>query len=281
MKKKKMKKVLLVAVLAVIISTVTYAWFSVKNKAGVNNLAISAGTEGNLLIADDTGNGPAEYSSELDLRMIDGSYAECTLNPVTTIEGREFYAPVYSGGKVVNVKKITSEAELTNKYIYEKQFYLKVENEGRGNDDEYYIYLTAHTGDKGTFMTDIAADDANGDTAANAIRISFTIDDETVIYEPNFDGDNYSNELAEDLVVSGGYNSYNTVKQIESGIFADSNNGNDSEYLFKIPADTDKLVTMRVWIEGKDKDCANSIELDKIFGYIEFSSVSIRNATVN
>lgn len=277
MKKKNIKKIVVVAILVLLVSTIAYGWFSVRNKANVNNLALSAGTEGDLLIANVNGNVPGTYGSEIDLST--SNDANAILNPVTTLEGREFYSPVYSGSRVVSVEKITDMQELTTKYIYEKQFYLKVDCEGRGSEDDYYIYLTSNAGDRGTYVKDAVI--SSEDTAANAIRISFTIDGETVVYEPNFDGDNKSNEIAEDLVFQGGYNSYSTVKQISSGIFADSGNGNDSEYLFTIPANTDKLVTMRIWIEGKDKDCANSIELDDLIGHFEFSSISLRNASGN
>lgn len=275
MKRKNIKKIFIVAILVLLASTIAYAWFSVMNKASVNNLALSAGTEGNLLIANVNGNRPGTYGNEIDLTAANA--AKAILNPVTTLEGREFYSPVYSGGRVVNVEKITNTQELTTQYIYEKQFYLKVDCEGRGDQEDYYIFLTSNTDNKGTYVKD--AVEGLDDTAANAVRISFTVDGKTVIYEPNFDGDNKSDEVAEDLVFQGGYNSYATVKQISSGIFADSGNGNDSEYLFIFPANTDKLVTMRIWIEGKDKDCANSIELDDIIGHFEFSSISLRNAS--
>lgn len=274
MKNKTKKKIIFTLILTFAISMAAYGWFSINNRADVNNLAISAGTEGNLLIADKVGNGPGTYGNKIDI----SSGQDVVLNPVTTIEGREFYSPVYSGEDVVSVKKITNNDELTNGYIFEKQFYLKVENEGRGSNGNYYIYLVANSGDNGTFVKDVG--NTTGDTAANSIRVSFTIDNKTVVYEPNYDGNNISNEMAGDRV-SGTYNSYDTEKQNRQGIFTSANNGNDSNYLFDIEADKDKLVTMRIWIEGKDKDCANSIELDDLSAQFQFSSVSIKNSSTN
>lgn len=271
MKTKKIQKIIVTTVLVFTVSIAAYGWFSVNNRADVNNLAISAGTEGNLLIADINGNGPGTYGNRLNLSVVD----KVVLNPVTTVEGREFFSPVYSGESVVAVNKITDKSQLTNGYIYEKQFYLKVENDGRGNDTAYYIYLVADSGGNGTYVKD--AQNTSGDTAANAIRVSFTVGNETVVYEPNADGNNLSTEMAKDNV-SGTYNSYVTQKQNKQGVFINSNNGNDSKYLFSIQADRDQLVTMRIWIEGKDKDCANSIELDDLVAQFQFSSVSRKNA---
>lgn len=274
MKNKRKKKIIFTIILTFIISIVAYGWFSINNRADVNNLAISAGTEGNLLIAEATNNGPGTYGNKINLSAGD----DVVLNPVTTIEGREFYSPIYSGEDVVSVKKITNNTELTNGYIYEKQFYLKVENEGRGNNGNYYIYLVANAGNNGTYVKD--AENTSGDTAANSVRVSFTIDNETVVYEPNADGNNISSEMAGDRV-SNTYNSYATEKQNRQGVFTNSSNGNDSNYLFDIEADRDKLVTMRIWIEGKDKDCANSIELDDLLAQFQFSSISIKNSNAN
>lgn len=42
--------------------------------------------------------------------------------------------------------------------------------------------------------------------------------------------------------------------------------------LFEIEENKDVKVTMRVWIEGTDLDCTNSIALDKITAMFEFMS---------
>lgn len=51
-----------------VLSTATYAWFTMNNKPKVLNLALSAAAAGDLMIADDLGGGPGEYDEELDLK---------------------------------------------------------------------------------------------------------------------------------------------------------------------------------------------------------------------
>lgn len=257
------------------VSMGAFAWFSIMNKSQVTELALSSGTEGNLLIAGANGSGPGEYKTEISLNE---SGDGVVLNPVTTKEGRTFYSPVYADGEVVNVKEITSHDDLVNEYIFEKDFYLKVENSGRGSSDEYYIFLTSNVNGQGSYFKDVSPGADSNDTAANAIRISLTIGEKTVVYEPNSDGRNTSTEFAVDKVSTGGYNGYSTEKQNKEGIFVDSTNGSGSNYLFKVKADVDNKVTMRIWIEGKDVDCTNSIQLDEVVGNLQFSSISLKNA---
>lgn len=271
----KIKKTILVTGLCACFSVGAFAWFSISNKAQVDSLAISVGTEGNLLIANDTGTAPDTFGTDISITETENS--ACILNPVTTKDGLDFYSPVYTGGKVTNVSKITDTTELKTKYIFEKTFYLKVDNQGRGNASEYKVYLLSSNGSNGTYIKDKDAI-PSGDTAANAIRISFTYDTTTKIYEPNTDKHNVDTNKAVDNISDALYAGYTTLKQTSAGVFKDSSNGNDSDYLFTIPADTNCKVTMRVWLEGRDEDCVDSIKLDDLSGQIGFSSVSTKNA---
>ena len=68
------------------------------------------------------------------------------------------------------------------------------------------------------------------------------------------------------------YGQYATFKQYKDGKFINSGNGDDSATLFTIEEGKDVKVTMRVWIEGTDLDCTDSIALDKITAMFEFMS---------
>lgn len=292
MKKEKKKMIMrlgsVICLLILALSTVTYAWFEQGNRLKVTNLSLLAGGSGILQIADDLGNGPGEYGAQLDLSMAMGKeeMEAMLLNPVTTKNGISFYAPVYVGNTVVNVNPITEEEQLHSVYVYEKTFYLKAGPNPNAEEDGivvtdgkmYDVFLVGPaTGleHKGTHVfqaRDAEGSTVAGDTAVNAIRVSFELEDGTVVvYEPNADVSNRDNSRAEDRV-KGEYGQYKTFMQAKDGAFINSANEEDSPILFSIEENADVKVTMRVWIEGTDLDCTDSIALDKITAMFEFMS---------
>lgn len=292
MKREKKKRIVYlstaICLLFFALSTVTYAWFEQGNRLKVTNLSLLAGGSGILQIAEDLGYGPGEYGPELDLRMISGSdeMENMLLNPVTTKDGTKFFSPVYVGNTVVDVKAITDKEQLNSIYVYEKSFYLKAGPNPNGEEEEivvtegkmYDVFLVGpatsleHKGTQVFQSPEAEGSTVPGDTAVNAIRISFELEDGTVvIYEPNADKSNRDNSRAEDRVKNQ-YGQYDTVMQGKDGAFIKSDNGDDSPMLFRIEESKDVKVTMRVWIEGTDLDCTDSIALDKLTAMFEFMS---------
>lgn len=273
-----------------VLSTATYAWFTMNNKPKVFNLALTAAAAGDLLIADDLGGGPGEYGEELDLKTASHKVPmeDVTLNPVTTDDGQRFFEPVYAGTTVTDVQEITDLDELNTKYVYEKTFYLRagsIKNKSgtRVNTapKSYNIMLLGprQAGEEISGCEIRQADGASstvaGDTMANSIRISFEVEGQDIaIYEPNSDKHNSDTEKAVDGV-KGAYGEYATLKQLNSGEFAGGENGN-SEKMFVIDEEQDVKVTMRVWMEGTDEDCTNSNEMDEIVGQIQFISAEVK-----
>ncbi len=287
--------VLTILVLTVVLSTATYAWLSHSKTPRVSNLSLLAGGGGILQIADDMGNGPGEYGEELDLSSAVGvgEMDTMVLNPVTTKDGTMFFAPVYTGNTVVNVKALTDETLLHTSYVYEKTFYLKASQNPYTDEESiiktegklYDIFLigpaisTEHKGTHVYQSPDAEGSKVPGDTAVNALRVSFELEDgRVVIYEPNSNISNNDNNRAEDRVKNE-YGNYITVKQYKDGKFVDSNNGDNSPILFTIEEGFDVKVTMRVWIEGTDLDCTDSIALDKITAMFEFMSMDVNAVT--
>ncbi len=274
-----------------VLSTATYAWFTMNNKPKVLNLALSAAAAGDLLIADDLGGGPGEYDEELDLKTATQKFPmdETLLNPVTTADGQTFYAPVYTGKAVTDVKEITDLDELNQQYVYEKTFYLKAgsiknskgDRAAKGAMKQYEIMLLGPKQDGEEFsgcsirQADGVTGTVPGDTAANSIRVSFEVEgQDIVIWEPNSDRHNGDTEKAMDHV-KGTYGEYETLQQTDDGSFVGGEDGN-SEKLFVIEEEQDVKVTMRVWMEGTDEDCTNSNELDEIVGNIQFISSEVK-----
>ncbi len=283
-----LKSKLLVCLMYVaVLSTATYAWFTLNNKPKVFNLALTAGGAADLLIADDLGGGPGEYGDKLDLqtaRQTPVAMMDMELNPVTTLDGRTFYEPVYEGDSVTSVKEITDSVELNKSYVYQKTFYLKAGSiktkSGKkvsSNVKSYDIMLLGpEQGEEysGCVIEQKAGSGAEA-SAANSIRIAFLVEgqDKISIYEPNSSQHNGGDKA----VNAVSYGNYKTLKQPSpGGEFADGENGN-SETLFTIREEEDVLVTMLIWIEGTDDDCTNSIQLDEIVGNIQFTSKDAEN----
>lgn len=278
--------IIMLCITILLLSTVTFAWFTERNTPKVNNLELTAGTSGSLLVADDTGNGPGQYDNVLDLRQAVGAdvMSKMVLNPVTTNDGVSFYSPVYKGNTVTGVKKITDVSKLTSVYVYEKSFYLKAGPDPKfGTSDKitttdklYDVFLAGHDNlsqTEGTYVTTTKNQTLNaGDTAANSMRISFELEGGTIIiYEPNADASNVDDKRAVDNVKNQ-YGTYVTLKQSKNGKFIGSPNDLDSPVLFTIKEGEDLKVTMRIWIEGTDLDCTNSIALDEIMARFQFAA---------
>lgn len=286
------KGIIIICVTILLLSTATFAWFSESNTPKMNNLALMAGASGSLLIADDTGNGPGAYGEALDLSQALGANLmnDAILNPVTTKDGSSFYSPLYTGNAVTGVKQITDAQKLTSRYVFEKSFYLKAgpnpKNGGSLIATEgklYNIYLAGRAGTsqtEGTYVTVVPdAQRGTSDTAANSMRISFELEDGTkIILEPNADAANADTKRAEDGVKNQ-YGTYATLKQSKDGHFIVSglSNSYESPVLFTIKEGQDVKVTMKVWIEGTDKDCTNSIVLDEIIARFQFMSADVVN----
>ena len=292
MKKKKQKRgnglvrgILLSISFTIVGSVGVYAWFSVSNRARVENLSLLADHQGNLQIADDLGNGPGKYSDALDLTKATGAsdISNTILSPVTTKDGVSFFLPNYNSltQSVESVTQINNKEELKKYYIYEKTFYLKAGAEKTNSvaniNRTYDIALYGVNSSNKVNGCNIYQPSANGDTAANSIRVSFTLEDgSSYIYEPNCDVHNSDDSRAVDAVKNE-YGRYKTLQQKENGLFVNSPKTNESEKMFTIKENVDVKVTMRIWIEGTDVDCTNSIAADTIAGQIQFVSTEIKN----
>ena len=287
-KKKKIPKrrVYFLAFLIVLTANVgVWAWFTISNRARVENLSLIADHQGNLQIADDLGNGPGTYSDALNLNNATGTkMSSIVLSPVTSRDGVNFYIPNFDSltNTVNSVTQLTDRAQLTKYYIYEKTFYLKAGSNSKNNVAEikrtYDVALYGVQSNNKTNGCFIYQPTSSGDTAANAIRISFTLPDgQTYVYEPNCNKHNNDTNRAINGIGSE-YGSFaNLYQQNADGTFVKSPKANESEKLFTLDENKDTLVTMRVWIEGTDNDCTNSIASDMIAGQIQFISTEKKN----
>lgn len=276
----------LLGILIVIIGSVgVYAWFSISNRARVENLSLIADHQGNLKIADEVDGKPGTYGDTLSLTKTSGTknINNTILSPVTTKDGKKFYLPNYNSltQTVDSVSEIVNQEELDKYYIYEKTFYLKAGADKQNNvaniKRTYDIALYGVNSDKKVNGCYIYQPGTKGDTAANSIRVSFTLENgKTYIYEPNCDVHNDDDSRADDTL-GDEYGTYKTYRQKANGVFEVSPKTNESEKLFSIDENVDVKVVLRIWIEGTDNDCTDSIAADSILGQIQFISTEVKN----
>lgn len=251
---------------------------------------------------------PGDYGDEVDLTGVkmDNLY----LSPCTTKDGLSFFKPIYTEGEVTGVEEVTDKEQLHKKFIYEKDFYLKAGGETvtAGAEKNYDIFFVGYStkDGSGTYVDDKEKAEI---TASNAIRISFTFsggnleNPVTVIYEPNSDRDNKGiteamgeadgtvanmanfimsePDAAEYGTIGEMYGTttpkkkgYSTIKQFyeDHSFVPNSGIATRSTSLVTIKEGEDIHVTMRVWLEGTDKDCTDTVAADQIVGQIQFVS---------
>ena len=113
-----------------------------------------------------------------------------------------------------------------------------------------------------------------------SIRVSFTIQDsngtKTVIYEPSSDATLIgSTARATNASGTNSYGSYTTIAQhTDLKFYSNDVLSTRSTSLFSIKTGEDVKITMRVWIEGMDKDCVSEIANAKISAAIKFISIN-------
>lgn len=298
----------MIIVSVLVISVASYAWYKLTNTPKIVSAEFTADTIGNLQISNvevvDGADTPEEYKDAIGLfdGVSDADKAKMYLSPVTTEDGLKFFKPVYLEGKVDHLEPLDESdedqnKELHTKYIYEKKFFLRAGSDKVDQDKaKYYdIHFIGMSQDEiggaafdestGTFI--IKKDEDADETAAYSIRISFefknTQTGDVVIYEPNVDKSNpvsgnnsvnYTNKDGEK------YGEYTTLKQLSDKSFLnDGYNGTaaQSGSICTIKEGDDVECTLRMWIEGTDKDCVNQIAADTMKGQIQF--ISTENLT--
>jgi len=222
---------LIIVLIAVVsITAATIAWFSIADKTRLSNMKMDVSAGYCLRFDLDKHDTYEAYSQTLTYediakRVLKDSgidMNELSLEPVTTEDAKKF---IYENGK-------ESLAEDGNYYEFTLHFM---------SNEDMNVHLTSANGKKGVDGTKISSEN-NG--TPNALRIAFLSKDGTMVYDPGMDG-----------------KSIKSQKMTTFGLYPqDKMKYNESNMLFYIPANTDIPVTVRIWVEGTDEDCNNSIK---------------------
>ena len=246
-------------VMVAMLSTATYAWFTLTDSPTVRGLQLTAATTGGLEICA-TENGT--YSNLLEINDTTAH----KLTPVTAPGAAQFAKPVYTGNAVNSTEALTLDYTTENNYVVKYTYYLK-----STGGDTVKVGLIGGTDDgttnpSGSFVVRKTANSASMQ-AASAIRIGFHVGSVWKIYEPNSDVGGTG------MMATNGVNVLESdLQQTQAGSFTKGGSGSTSNMMFEVGG-TPTKVDMYVWLEGTDPQCADEIRTDELKAQIQFTVV--------
>ena len=218
---------LLVLFALVAIAMATFAWFSIADHAKARSFALAANA-GNALRFDlDAHDDFNQYVSTLGFDQISARISAengvdidtSKLQPVTTSDGQSF---TYEDGSAAQAQT-GAFLEFTLHFISREDVVVRLTGEAGSN------------GEAGMAFT------SNVQGLPEAMRMSFTCDGRTWVYNPNMGATaSGSGQMATFGIVPGG--------------------SSEAANMFSLVADTDKPTIVRIWLEGTDPNCTNMVK---------------------
>ena len=257
----------MVCVSVAMLSTATYAWFTVTSSPSVEGLKLTAATKGGLEISWDK----SSWQSSIDIDDQPSSQVRTEkLTPVTvTDKDPVFKQAIKATGGVVtdtDLGDVPTDDTLYREYVAKYTYYLRPAG---GSGTVSVGLLKNDSSDNGCYIKRKDAHTAS-DKAEQAIRVGFKVGSEWIIYEPNYD----NNSSSTNYIPHASGTSYpvrdKLVQQKTGGDF-DGGSGGNSEKLFDVSGVT--TVEMYIWIEGTDRSCVNGIMTDELEGRIQFNAL--------
>lgn len=257
----------MVCVSVAMLSTATYAWFTVTSSPSVEGLKLTAATKGGLEISWDK----STWQSSIDIKgQPDTQVRTEKLTPVTvTDKTPAFKQAVKATGGVVkdtDLGDVPTDDTLYREYVAKYTYYLRP----AGGSGTVSVGLSKKDGsDSGCYIEREKVNTAS-EKAEQAIRVGFKVGDNWIIYEPNCEADSNSESYIPHASVTSYPVKDKLVQQESGGSFKNGSDGN-SEKLFDISGVTE--IEMYIWIEGTDRSCVNGIMTDELKGRIQFNAL--------
>lgn len=222
--------VVFVLLALVCVTAATVAWFSIADRTKVKNMSMEITTGANLRFDLDKHATFDEYVKTLTFEQIaerirqeKGFHMkEVPLEPVTTADYQSF---TLENGKVVENRE--------GKYLEFTLHFMALE--------DMIVHLSSENSVEGADGTKISSSVGQ---LPEAMRISFTVDGKTRVYDPGM-GDT-------------GTNAGNT--RIFGLPSAGSMRYNENNELFSLKKEKNKEVLVHVWLEGTDEACTDVLQ---------------------
>lgn len=317
MKKENKKKfrdirnaLVMMCVMVAMLSTASYAWFTMTSSPTVTGMQMTAASSGGGL---EVSNDNTVYKGAIT--VTDSSDTK-VLKPVTLTEGSEtnlFKGPVYTGEKVTGFVNISDE-DAVKGYVAKYEYYLKETTTDASSGEQVSIGiicgdsttaaeygLDSSDGPKlpGSFVRQSyqkASDDKSTINPSYAVRVGLVVkkasdgsnvtlanNKKIIVWEPNADGTN-DGVSATMALVDGAYvneSGYLALQSNKDGSIKNDvvtgGSGNTSKELFKMDKGSAVKITMYVWLQGSDDQCANEIQTGHLQSQIQFTIVEDTN----
>lgn len=211
----------------VAVAMTTFAWFTIADHAKARSLALVANAGNSLRFDLDEHASFDDYVKILGFEQIAARISQeqgvdidtSKLQPVTTSDYQNF---TFEDG---------SEASATSgAYLEFTLHFMSLE--------DVVVRLTGETGSDGAAGTQFSS---NVDGLPLAMRMSFTCDGQTWVYDPNLPATASSSGAA-------------TVFGLSQSAATDASN------MFNLMAEVDKSTIVRIWLEGTDPNCTNMLK---------------------
>lgn len=244
-------------------STATFAWFTMTDSPTVQGLKMTAAATGGLelrLTASDA------WSNSINVNT---AAETVKLTPVSpTGATNKFGSPVYQGSKVTGVTEI-SDSDLS-KYLAAYNYQIRAVGATANSPVKVGFLGGTKDSNSGSFIVEESTTSGVND-ASYAIRVGFQIDGKWIIYEPNADG-RFTPEGTKAV------NEYtkltSTIQQKKDGTFESTyGSGNVSNMIFELKDTNAHDIKMYIWLEGTDDQCVNEIQTDSLKGQIQFTVI--------
>lgn len=230
MRNRLLTSVLLVLLALVAVTAATVAWFSIADNTRVRSMSLDIITDVDLRMDLDAHNTIDQYVKTLSFESIAQriqqekgfSMKETPLDPVTT---SDYHVFTYENGSTVDAGK-GAYLEFTLHFMAEKDMtvHLTSANSSDGAQD-------------GTLITSRNA------ALPKAMRISFTTDGKTWVYDPGMGNTSDGSSGA-------------TIFGLPS---ADTMTTSDDNAMFDLKQGVDKPVVVHIWLEGTDPACTDEL----------------------
>ncbi len=262
MNKKSLFKIILLIAFTVLLVISSYAWFQDKSnpQISLSNIKVSA-AEGLVIKLDPDSSG----RKTVDLNSILDNFDEFELKQVSSVDATNFYTIDFNEGLVLTDPEFvllpSADGSVTqmieNGYI-DFNFYLQTENYPK------HVYIHKDTNIDGPaydalrISLSFTNPETNnysvyifGKTAENGITDEYTTN--AIIKEGSFKYGNISSDFYTTQLVR-------LFSDKDGGRSTSDDNEIDSDkLLFTIPANTRVPVNLKIWLEGGDVDCTNTL----------------------
>lgn len=266
-------KILFLVSLLVTLNMISYSWFADRSNPTIEGSEIQVAASDGLVIKlepDSAGR------TLVNLKTILNDEEEFLLKQVSSADGVNFFTIDFGEGLSLSQPKFISvdpNLSMAEKGYIDYDFYLSTEDYAK----HVYIHKdTSMTGEASdsiriaitmTDETDNSTTIIFGDEAENGITDEYTT--EAVIAVGAFEYGNISKDLISNQLVR-------TFSYSDGGRSLDDNEVIDlNKLLTTIPANTTIKMNVKIWLEGGDTDCNNTIASTYVDLLLKFGSANV------